>query len=107
MWPCNTKERFRLPDIPERQPDLLVAFDVDPQAYRDTNGYPVSQQGKPPDFVLEVVSPGTGHVDIGAKREFYQGLGIPEYRQFDKTGEFHGERLVSERLVDVDTSPFR
>ena len=88
-----------------RYPDLLVAFGVDPQAYRDTNGYVVSEQGKPPDFVLEVASPGTGHVDIGVKREFYQGLGIPEYWRFDKTGEFHGARLAGERLVDGRYEP--
>ena len=88
-----------------RYPDLMVAFDVDPQAYRETNGYVVSQQGKPPDFVLEVASPATGHVDIGVKREFYQGLGIPEYWRFDKTGEFHGERLAGERLVDGRYEP--
>ena len=99
------KERFRLPDIPECQPDLLVAFDVDPQAYRDTNGYVVSQQGKTPDFVLEVASAGTGSVDIGEKRKFYQGLPIPEYWRFDKTGEFHGERLAGERLVDGEYQP--
>ena len=39
-----------------RRPDLLVAFGVDPAAYRASNGYIVSEQGKPPDFVLEVAS---------------------------------------------------
>ena len=88
-----------------RYPDLLVAFGVDPQAYRDTNGYLITEQGKPPDFVLEVASPATGHVDTGVKREFYQGLGIPEYWRFDKTGEFHGERLAGERLVEGRYEP--
>ena len=36
-----------------RYPDLLVAFDVDPAAYEASNGYIISEQGKPPDFVLE------------------------------------------------------
>ena len=30
-----------------RYPDLLVAFGVDPAAYRETNGYVISEQGKP------------------------------------------------------------
>ena len=82
-----------------RYPDLLVAFDVDPQAYRDTNGYVIAQQGKPPDLVLEIASEGTGHFDIGVKWEFYQGLLIPEYWRFDETGEYHGARLAGDRLV--------
>ncbi len=35
-------------------PDLLVAFDADPGAYRETNGYVISEQGKPLDLVLEI-----------------------------------------------------
>ena len=34
-----------------RRPDLLIAFNVDPAAYHASNGYIVSEQGKPPDFV--------------------------------------------------------
>ncbi len=82
-----------------RYPDLLVAFDADPAAYRETNGYVVSEQGKPPDLVLEIASEGTGHIDIGEKREFYQGLGIGEYWRFDATGAFHGTRLAGDRLA--------
>ena len=37
-------------------PDLLIAFNTDPQAYRDNNGYVISEQGKPPDFVMEIAS---------------------------------------------------
>ena len=43
-----------------RYPDLLVAFEVDPAAYEASGGYIVSEQGKPPDFVLEVASESTG-----------------------------------------------
>ena len=35
-----------------RRPDLLIVFDVDPEAYHRSNGYVISEQGKPPDFVL-------------------------------------------------------
>ena len=83
-----------------RVPDLLVAFGVDPQIYEENNGYIVSEQGKPPDFVLEVASVSTARVDTGDKRIYYAGLGIPEYWRFDKTGEYHGARLAGDSLVD-------
>ena len=51
-----------------RRPDLLIAFDVDPTAYEASNGYVISEQGKPPDFVLEVASESTANIDTGAKR---------------------------------------
>ena len=43
-----------------RYPDLLVSFDADPIAYYRSNGYIISEQGKPPDFVLEIASASTG-----------------------------------------------
>jgi uncharacterized protein YciU (UPF0263 family) len=82
-----------------RYPDLLIAFDVDPEAYRSSNGYVISEQGKSPDFVLEIASASTGPTDIGAKRDDYEIFGIREYWRFDETGEFHGARLAGDRLV--------
>ena len=67
-----------------RRPDLLTAFNVDPAAYHASNGYIVSEQGKPPDFVLEVASESTGATDTGAKRQDYAALGISEYWRFDE-----------------------
>ena len=83
-----------------KYPVLLVAFDVDLEAYRRRNAYIISEQGKPPDFVLEVASGGTGNEDTGEKREVYAALGIPKYWRFDETGESHGERLAGDHLVD-------
>ena len=84
------------------RPDLFVAFDVDPAAYRASNGYVISEQGKPPDFVLEVASESTAEIDVGDKRRDYEALGIREYWRFDHTpaGQHHGARLAGERLVD-------
>ena len=82
-----------------RYPDLLIAFDVDPELYEASNGYIISEQGKPPDFVLEVASRSTADTDTGAKREDYARMRIPEYWQFDETGEHHGTRLAGDRLV--------
>ncbi len=88
-----------------RRPDLLVAFDVDPQAYHATRGYLITEQGKPPDFVLEVASPSTAKVDVEEKPGDYAGLGILEYWRFDETGESHGVRLAGDRLVNGQYEP--
>ena len=47
-----------------RLPDLLIAFDADPELYKANNAYVISEQGKPPDFVLEVASPSTARRDL-------------------------------------------
>ena len=81
-----------------RRPDLLIAFNVSPEDYRASNGYIISEQGKPPDFVMEVASASTADVDTGAKRDDYAALGIPEYWRFDETGEHHHTRLAGDIL---------
>ena len=48
-------------------PDLLVAFNADPQAYQDDNGYVISEQGKPPDLVMEIASRSTARQDVEEK----------------------------------------
>ena len=88
-----------------RVPDLIVAFGVDPAAYYASNGYIVQEQGKPPDFVLEVASASTANTDTGAKRIDYEALGITEYWRFDETGEHHGTRLAGDRLVNGRYEP--
>ena len=71
-----------------------------PRLYRRRNAYIISEQGKPPDFVLEVASESTAGRDLGVKRDDYAAFGIPEYWRFDETGEYYGDRLAGERLVD-------
>ena len=93
------------PGADMRYPDLMVVFDCDPAAYWSRNGYIISQQGKPPDFVLEIASRWTGTDDTGSKREWYANLGIPEYWRFDETGEYHGSRLGGDRLVGGEYEP--
>ena len=91
-----------------RVPDLLIAFDVRPEIYRGNNGYIVSEQGKPPDFVLEVASESTGQIDAGVKRRDYAALGIPEYWRFDHTGgDFHGAALAGDRLAADGYAPIQ
>ena len=86
-------------------PDLLVAFNADPDLYLARNGYVISEQGKPPDFVLEIASRSTGRRDTVDKRIAYAGLGIPEYWRFDQDGRFHGTRLAGDRLVGARYEP--
>ena len=81
-------------------PDLLITLGADPEIYRENNGYIISEQRKPPDFVLEIASRSTGRQDVVEKRAAYADLEISEYWRFDETGEFHGGRLAGDRLVD-------
>ena len=77
----------------------MIAFNVDPEAYYRSNAYFISEQGKPPDFVLEIASRATGRVDVLEKPEAYAALGIPEYWRFDESGRYHGAKLEGDRLV--------
>ena len=90
-----------------RYPDLMIAFDVDMDAYLGSNGYVINDQGKPPDFVLEIASLKTGREDVTGKRDDYAGFGIPEYWRFDETpnGAWHGARLAGDRLVNGAYQP--
>ena len=83
-----------------RYPDLLVAFGVDPAAYYRSNAYVISEQGKPPDFVLEIVSRSSSQADRVDKRTDYAALGIPEYWRFEEAARRRENRLAGDRLVD-------
>ena len=90
-----------------RRPDLLVAFGVDPEVYRRSNGYIVSEQGKPPDFVLEVASESTGAMDVGAN-----GWTMPVWA-YPSTGASTRRESITGRGWPVtgwwraDTNPYR
>ena len=84
-----------------RYPDLLIAFNANPAAEDARNGYLIPEQGKPPDFVLEVASGSTGRHDETVKRDDYARMGVPEYWRFDPTGgSHHSTHLAGDRLVD-------
>ena len=89
-----------------RYPDLLIAFDVDPALNEARHGYLIPEQGKPPDFVLEVASPSTGRRDETVKRDDYARMGVLEYWRFDPSGgRFHRAHLGGDRLVDGEYQP--
>ena len=87
-------------------PDCYVAFGVDLALLRENNTYRVWDMGKPPDFVLEIGSPGTWRKDLVEKRDLYARMGIGEYWMFDPSGgEHYGFALRGERLVDGEYRP--
>ena len=88
-----------------RYPDLLIAFNANLETYRQDNGYSIANQGKPPDFVLEIASRRTGRTDTGPKRRAYANFGIPEYWRFDQTGQHHQTRLAADRLENNQYHP--
>ena len=88
-----------------RYPDLLIAFNVNPALYRRRRAYVIEDQGKPPDFVMEVASPSTRRVDATGKREDYAALGIPEYWRFDETIGGRLPKLAGDRLVEGRYQP--
>ena len=90
------------------QPDCIIAFDVDAEAVRyNLPNYWIWEVGKPPDFVMEIASPTTADNDLGHKRDMYAELGIAEYWRFDPTGgDYYGQPLAGERLVDGEYQPY-
>ena len=78
-------------------PDVFVVFGVED---RKRGNYKVWEEGKGPDFVLEVTSPNTWREDVERKPGVYAGLGVREYFLFDPTGDHLTPRLQGYRLVD-------
>ena len=87
-------------------PDCYVVFGLSEAAQRSlslegNNTYLLWEVGKSPDFILEIGSKSTAQVDLGSKRDLYAEIGVLEYWRYDATGgDFYGEPLVGERLVD-------
>ena len=67
-------------------PDLFVAYGVPEGPPRDV--WQVWVEGKVPDFILEVTSRSTRKEDERKKKDFYERYGVPEYWQFDPTGDY-------------------
>ena len=92
-------------------PDCYVVFGITPEAIHSlsqegNNTYLLWEVGKPPDFVMEIASHSTRTADLVSKRRLYAELGIPEYWRYDQTGgDFYGDPLVGERLVDGEYQP--
>ena len=91
-------------------PDCYVVFGLSEESLGSierNNTYRLWEVGKPPDFVLEIASESTASDDLGRKRDLYAELGVSEYWRYDGTGgEFYGEPLVGEYLVDGEYRQF-
>ena len=77
-------------------PDVFVVFGV---SGHPRPIYKVWEEGKSPDFVMEITSLHTRDEDQGEKRELYESLGVREYWQYDPTGDYLEPRLRGLRLV--------
>ena len=66
------------------QPDVLVVFGV--ERGRERSSYKVWEEGKAPDFVLEVASPSTADRDALDKARKYASIGVLEYWRLDPQG---------------------
>ena len=79
-------------------PDVFVVFGVEDHL---RSSYIIwREQGKTPDFVLEIASPSTFVRDMTEKRALYAALGVKEYWRFDPTGQLFSPALVGEQLAD-------
>lgn len=88
-------------------PDGFIVFGVDAVTIKGIrNSYRIDEWGQPPAFVLEVASESTASRDLGEKREIYARMNAQEYWRLDRRGEYYGEPLVGERLVDGEYQRF-
>lgn len=77
-------------------PDVFVALGAPKLPHRDT--WLLWEEGRSPDFVLEVTSRTTRREDEGHKRKLYRELGVAEYWQFDPAGDYLDPLLKGARL---------
>ena len=86
-------------------PDLLIAFDADPEALERSNAYVISEQGNPPDFILEVASRKSRTTDRTTKRDAYARQEVTEYWRFDEYPTPANPGLAGDRLADSAYQP--
>ena len=77
-------------------PDVFVVFGI---AKHKRSTYLLWQEGKAPDFVMEISSPSTWRTDQGPKRELYARMGVSEYWLYDPTGDCFAPPLQGFRLA--------
>lgn len=84
-------------------PDVFAVFGATGNHPRDS--WKLWEEGKAPDFVLEIASPSTWREDIALERDIYRDLKVSEYWRFDPTGELFTPPLAWEQLEDVAYQP--
>ena len=88
----------------DREPDVLVAFGVGSHRRRS---YAIWQEGKPPEFVMEIASVSTWRRDRDEKPAIYESLGVREYFLYDPVGGRLEPRLQGHVLRDGRYRPLR
>lgn len=83
-------------------PDVMVTLGI-PKGRRRV--YKVWEEGKAPDFVLEITSKSTRTEDQGPKRGLYAYLGVREYCLYDPTGDYLDPVLQGWRLNGPNYDP--
>lgn len=77
-------------------PDVFVVFGVENRPRRSYRVW--QEQGKTPDWVLEITSSSTHRKDEREKPLIYSQMGVSEYFQYDPTGDYLNPRLKGRRL---------
>ncbi len=88
-------------------PDVVLVRGVEKW---DRPLYKLWEEGRPPDFVVEVTSNSTRREDLSTKKDLYERLGVSEYYLFDPTGDYlnpclQGYRLEQGRYVRLAQEP--
>ena len=78
-------------------PDAFVSFGIGQKARRT---YLVWQEGKLPDFAMEMSNKNTYRTDLGTKMQLYASLGITDYFLCDIEALYLPEPLMGFTLVD-------
>ncbi len=90
-------------------PDGFIVFGLETDSAQirlHRRSYRIDEWGRTPAFVLEVASESTANRDVGIKRDIYARIGVQEYWRLDLLGEYYGETLVGETLVDGEYRRF-
>lgn len=84
-------------------PDVFVVRGV---VKRQRLHYLIWEEGKGPDFVIELTSKSTRNEDVRTKKALYRDvMGVAEYFLFDPLGDYLNPRLQGYRLVEGEYRP--
>ncbi len=76
-------------------PDVMVVFGIEKKMRRT---YKIWEEGKPPDFVMEVTSRSTYKNDLRKKKSRYAHIGVQEYFLYDPERSYLSDSLIGFRL---------
>ncbi len=76
-------------------PDVMVVFGIEKKMRRT---YKIWEEGKAPDFVMEVTSKSTYKNDLRKKKARYAHIGVREYFLYDPERSYLSDSLIGFRL---------